>query len=98
MIRPLALAGLLALAACGGGAPAGPAAPRAVAAATGTCPAPDPIRDGPLVDAIRARDATPVRAALARDGGDTRARAALAVITGDGAVDPAEAACFAPYF
>ncbi|MGB3556832.1 MAG: hypothetical protein WBA25_19575, partial [Jannaschia sp.] len=61
------------------------------------CPDPDPSRDGPLVDAIRADDPRPVQAALARDPGDVRARAALAVISGQGRPDPAQAACFAPY-
>ncbi|MEM8851140.1 MAG: hypothetical protein AAGE03_14035 [Pseudomonadota bacterium] len=64
---------------------------------TGTCPSPDPIRDGPLVDAIRADDATSVEAQLARNPGDARARAALVLISGQGPLDENEAACFVPY-
>jgi hypothetical protein len=93
---PFVLLPLL-LAACaatpGGG---NPSVARALAAG-GTCPAPDPVRDGPLVDAIRLDDATTVEAILARDPGDARARAALALISGQGRPDPDEAACFAPY-
>lgn len=85
---------LILLAACGGG---NSPAPRAVAQSDGACPSPDPVRDGPLVDAIRLDDPAPLRERLARDPDDARAAAALAVVTGRGPVDPDQAACFAPY-
>jgi hypothetical protein len=85
------------LAACVDAGAGNPSVARAVAAGDGLCPSPDPARDGPLVDAIRADDATAVEALLVREPSDTRARAALAVISGRGTVDPDEAACFAPY-
>ncbi|UWQ17646.1 hypothetical protein [Jannaschia sp. M317] len=88
----------LMLTACGGGGngPTPRAAP--ALASGGTCPDPDPVRDGPLVDAIRTGNAAPIQTALARDPADPRALAAQAVLTGRGAADPAQAACFAPYF
>lgn len=96
-MRGLVVLALLTLASCGGVPPGGTASlARAVASGGGTCPAPDPVRDGPLVDAIQTRDAGPVRAALSRDAADARARAALAVLEGQ-RPDPDEAACFAPY-
>ena len=88
----------LALAACGVAPSGNPSVARAVSAGGGICPDPDPVRDGPLVDAIRADDATSVEAALARAPDDPRARAAFAVISGEGRPDPNQAACFAPYF
>lgn len=99
MIRALGVLSVLTLAACGG---AGPGASTAdgvagLALARGTCPSPDPVRDGPLVDAIRTGDAAPIRAALAANPGDPRATAALAIVTRQGTPDPSEAACFAPY-
>ncbi|MEL6588221.1 MAG: hypothetical protein AAFY65_03495 [Pseudomonadota bacterium] len=91
---------LMGMSACGGGAPA-PSGNASVARAervgSGVCPSPDPTRDGPLVDAIRRDDARSVEALLARTPEDTRARAALAVISGQGTPDPNEVACFAPY-
>ncbi|MEM8823669.1 MAG: hypothetical protein AAGF30_08680 [Pseudomonadota bacterium] len=56
------------------------------------------MRDGPLVDAIRRDDAASVEARLAQAPDDSRARAALVLISGQGALDQDEAACFAPYF
>ncbi len=94
-MKAVAILAVVALAGCGGGPSGGGAALRSVSLG-GTCPAPDPVRDGPLVDAIRRGDAGPVRAALVRNAGDTRAAAALAVI-GGGRPDADEAACFAPY-
>ena len=97
MIRASAfLVMLAALTACGGPNDAGSSATR-IAAAGGTCPDADPVRDGPLVDAIRLSDAAGVRARLAADPGDARAQAALALITGQGRPDADQAACFAPY-
>ena len=81
-----------------GGAPAGnPSIARGVAVGGGTCPDADPVRDGPLVDAIRRDDAGPVEARLASNPGDPRAQAALVLISGRGQADPDQAACFAPY-
>lgn len=93
-MKALAVLALLGLAACGG---SGATAPARAVAAGGVCPDADPARDGPLVDAIRTGDARPVQAALARDPADARARAALAIVTGQGRPDPDQAACFAPY-
>lgn len=84
------------LAACGG--PSTPAAPRAATSDGGICPDPDPIRDGPMVDAIRADDPRTPRAALALSPNDARAQAALAIITGRSTPDRNQTACFAPYF
>ncbi|WP_179380190.1 hypothetical protein [Jannaschia marina] len=98
-LKPLsALSIVTLLMACGGGTTTGgtsPAVARAVSTG-GTCPAPDPVRDGPLVDAIRTGNAAPIDAALARDPADARALAARAVLTG-ARPDPDHAACFAPY-
>lgn len=88
--------GLVLAALAGCGAPPGGAATRA-AAAGGLCPDPDPVRDGPLVDAIRRGDARAVEAALARDPGDRRAAAAALILAGRSGADPDQAACFAPY-
>ncbi|WGH77754.1 hypothetical protein [Jannaschia ovalis] len=96
MRRAAALLAIASLAGCGGAADA-PAVARMSASDGGVCPAPDPVRDGPLVDAIRQGDPAPLRAALARDPSDARAAAALAVVTGRGPVDADQAACFAPY-
>ena len=96
----LAIVFPLLLAACAGGnatIPGNPSVSRAVAGGDGVCPDPDPSRDGPFVDAIRADDATAVEAALARSPGDPRAATALAIISGRGTVDPDQAACFVPY-
>ncbi|MEM7643946.1 MAG: hypothetical protein AAF366_15675 [Pseudomonadota bacterium] len=86
------------LAACTAVPPGNPSVSRVSAVSSGTCPSPDPVRDGPLVDAIRADDATSVAAQLARDPSDVRARAALVLISGEGTLDENEAACFTPYF
>ncbi len=99
-MRAAGFLALCLLTACGG-APSGgtSAATRSVAGAVsggGTCPTPDPVRDGPLVDAIRAGNAAALRAVLARDGTDARAAAALALIEGK-RPEANEAACFAPY-
>ena len=84
----LAVLALAALAGCGGPATGVPGG--------GTCPSPDPVRDGPLVDAIRLETPAPVAAILARDPSDIRARAALDIISG-ARPDRDQAACFAPY-
>lgn len=97
ILRPLGLVSLLALTACGGAAPSSGDAVAGVRLAAGTCPSPDPVRDGPLVDAIRTGNSVPIEAALARDPGDIRAAAALAIVTRQGTPDPSQAACFAPY-
>lgn len=99
MIRALPLLVCLALTACGGGGPSSSASPAALRAVSGggSCPSPDPVRDGPLVDAIRTGNAAPIDAALARDPADARAAAARAVLTGRGTADADQAACFAPY-
>ncbi len=88
---------IVALAACAPPAGNPSAARTASLSAGGTCPDADPVRDGPLVDAIRRDDATPVQATLARTPGDPRALAALAIISGQGRPDADQAACFAPY-
>ena len=99
MIRAAAaIAALSVLTACGGAPTGNPSVARvANLTAGGTCPDADPVRDGPFVDAIRRDDATVVEARLARDPGDLRARAALAIISGQGRADADQAACFAPY-
>ncbi|CTQ48652.1 hypothetical protein [Jannaschia donghaensis] len=100
MIRlAVALSAVLAVSACGGGAPSSGTSPSTLRAVSGgaTCPSPDPARDGPLVDAIRTGDAAPISAALARDPSDERATAAQAIVSGRGTADPNQAACFAPY-
>ena len=94
-MRGLLFLALVSLTACGGGGATPGAAPMARAVAGGgTCPDADPVRDGPLVDAIRTRD----RAALERAAasGEPRAVAALALLRGQ-AADRDQAACFAPY-
>lgn len=99
MIRALTLLSILALAACAGGSTGNPSvgATSLAAANGGVCPDADPARDGPLVDAIRRDDATPVEALLAVNPDDARARAALILISGEGRANPDQAACFAPY-
>lgn len=87
------------LAACGAPAPTGGGrAPAAIAAGSGVCPDPDPVRDGPLVDAIRTGSVGPIDATLARNPSDARAVAAKAVVDGRTSADPNQLACFAPYF
>ncbi|SDY66098.1 hypothetical protein SAMN05444004_102265 [Jannaschia faecimaris] len=101
MIRLVAVAlALVSLAACGGSASSGgeTAAARTLSFGGGTCPDPDPVRDGPFVDAIRTGDARPVEAILAQRPDDPRALAAQAIITARPPPDPAQAACFSPYF
>ena len=95
------LALLAALVACGGTGGSDHSG-RAVqisgpALAGGVCPSPDPVRDGPLVDAIRTGNRAPIEAALTRDPADARALAAQAIVTRRGTPDADQAACFAPY-
>ncbi|WP_299814432.1 hypothetical protein [uncultured Jannaschia sp.] len=91
-MRGATLLAIALLSACGGAS-----APVTEAAGPGLCPDPDPVRDGPYVDAIRQGDRATVEAALARDPTDPRALAARAIVTGRGRPDPAQADCFAPY-
>ena len=91
-MRGAALLAVALLSACGGGS-----MPPMEASGPSLCPDPDPVRDGPFVDAIRLDDLAAIDAALARDPDDPRALAARAIVTGRGRPDPAQADCFAPY-